>query len=191
MNKIVAIASSTGGPKALNAIIPKLPKDLQAPVVIVQHMPEKFTKTFSVRLDEMSEISVQEAEDGMKVEKGHVYIAKAGTHMKVSPYGKTHFIHFSDEASREGVKPCANYMYESLAACNYDEIIAVVLTGMGADGSVGIEELMKHKKVKVLIQDKESSVVYGMPGSIIKHEIPHEVVRLDDIPRAIIKSLEV
>lgn len=191
MNKIIAIASSTGGPKALNAIIPQLPEDLQVPVVIVQHMPLNFTKTFSMRLDEMSKVKVVEAADGMKLQSGHVYIAKAGTHLNIIPRGSEHYIRFSDEKLREGVKPCANYMYESLSSCNYDEVIAVILTGMGSDGTIGIEELMKNKKVKVLIQDEKSSVVYGMPGSIVKRQIPHEVVTLDGMARAIINSLEV
>ena len=92
MNKIIAIASSTGGPKALNAIIPQLPEDLQVPVVIVQHMPLKFTKTFSMRLDEISKVKVVEAADGMKLQSGHVYIAKAGTHLNIIPRGSEHYI---------------------------------------------------------------------------------------------------
>lgn len=172
--KIVAIACSTGGPRALQEVIPKLPKDLNAPVLIVQHMPDGFTQTLAERLDSISEIKVKEAEDGDILENGCVYLAKAGLHMEVFREGSRHKIHLKDGPYREGVRPCANFMYESLATSGYDEVICVVMTGMGADGTEGIEYLKQHKPVRIILQDEQSCVVYGMPGSIAKHKLRHK-----------------
>lgn len=188
--KIIAIASSTGGPKALQNIIPKLPEKLGAPVIIVQHMPEGFTKGLAERLNNTSKLYVKEASDGEVLKCNCVYIAKGGIHFKVLYDGVSHRVCFSDEDIREGVKPCANYMFESLTESKYDEVICVVLTGMGADGSQGISRLSEFKKVSVIIQDQESSIVYGMPGSIVKNGIEHKVVSLDDIASEITKMLE-
>lgn len=127
--KVVAIASSTGGPKALQSVIPRLPKNLKAPVLIVQHMPVGFTASFAERLNTLSELEVKEAEEGDVLEAGHVYLARGGQHMNVqSRIGGKCSIHYSDEPPREGVKPCANYMYESLTDSPYDEIVCVVMT---------------------------------------------------------------
>ena len=184
---VVAIATSTGGPKSLQSVIPKLPAKLNAPVVIVQHMPKGFTASLSERLNQMSEISVKEAKEGDVLQKGHVYIAKGGSHMKVkkSAGGKC-VITYSDEPPREGVKPCANYMYESLIECNYDNIVCVVMTGMGADGTEGIKNLKAKKKIHVISQDQKSSIVYGMPKCVANAGLSNQVVSLDEIAQEII-----
>ncbi len=189
--KIVAIACSTGGPRALMEVIPKLPQDFPVPVVVVQHMPDGFTETLANRLDSVSALKVSEASEGDVLKPGHVYIAKAGKHMKITHNGNENRIHLSEEDYREGVRPCANYMYESLAKCGYDEVICVVLTGMGADGTAGIEYLQKHKKIRIIIQNKESCVVYGMPGSIEKHKLRHKSVDLKYIANEIILNVGV
>ncbi len=185
--KIVAIASSTGGPKALQAVIPKLPADLDAPVLIVQHMPKGFTASFAERLNTLSEITVKEAEEGDELQKGTVYLARGGSHMNVrrTPGGK-YLIHYSDEPTREGVKPCANYMYESLADSRFDSIICTVMTGMGADGTEGIRNLKNKKKVHVISQDQNSCIVYGMPRSIELAGLADQVVPLEQIAQEII-----
>ena len=190
MGKIVAIACSTGGPKALQKIIPSLNSAMNCPTIIVQHMPDGFTKTLSERLNLLTDIPVTEAIDGEILENNHIYIAKAGYHLKVKPLRKEHKIDFDDGETREGVKPCANYMYESLANCNYDEIICVVLTGMGSDGADGIMYLKDKKKIKVIVQDKDTSVVFGMPGSILKKDIICTVSKVEDIGKEILKQLE-
>lgn len=189
--KIVAIASSTGGPKALQEVISHLPKGLDAPVLIVQHMPAGFTATLSERLDTLSPLRVCEAEEGMSVEKGNVYVARGGIHMTVIPDSKGNKIAFLDEPPREGVKPCANYMYESLMNCNYDSITCVVLTGMGADGTKGIAHLKKARKLYVIAQDEESCAVYGMPRSIVAAGLADEVVPLGKVAEAIIRNVGV
>jgi len=185
-SKIVAIASSTGGPKALQAVIPRLPGDLDAPVLVVQHMPKGFTASLAERLNNLSEIKVVEAAEGMELEKGKVYIAPGGMHLNVatSAAGK-YTIHLSDEPSREGVKPCANYMYESLIESRFDKIVCVVMTGMGADGTEGIRRLKEKKPIHVISQDQASCTVYGMPKSVFTEGLSNQVVTLDDIAQEI------
>ena len=135
-SNIVAIASSTGGPHALHSVIPELPSNLDAAVLLVQHMPKGFTKSLAERMDELSGLKVKEAEDGEELQKGTVYIAKGGVHMKVQHSGFGRYsIRYTDEPMRDGVKPNANYMYESLAGAEFGRVVCVVLTGMGADGT--------------------------------------------------------
>lgn len=189
--KIVAIASSTGGPKALQEVISRLPKGLDAPVLVVQHMPAGFTATLSERLDTLSPLTVREAEDGMPVEKGNVYVARGGIHMTVKPSQNGSRIAFLDKPPREGVKPCANYMYESLSGCGYDSIICVVLTGMGADGTKGITQLKKTRKVYVIAQDEDSCAVYGMPRNVVSAGLADEIVPLTEVAEVIIKNVGV
>ena len=189
--RIVAIASSTGGPRALQDVIPLLPANLPVPVLLVQHMPQGFTASLAVRLNEISKIEVSEAEDGDMLAPGHVYIAPGGKHMKVEKRGSSHYIKYSDEPTREGVKPCANYMYESLVNCDFDEVICVVLTGMGADGTAGIKNLDLKKQTYIIAQDEDTSTVYGMPKAIAMTGLVSEVVPLKDVAGQIIKNVGV
>ncbi len=190
-NKIVAIASSTGGPKALQSVIPRLPKNLDAPVLIVQHMPVGFTRSLADRLNAMSELTVSEAADGEYLEKGHVYLARGGAHMNYQEVNGRGRIVYSDEPSREGVKPCANYMYESLAKSSFHTIVCVVLTGMGHDGTEGIQNLIRAKKTHIIAQDEKSCVVNGMPGSIVATGLANEVVDLDLVAQSILTNVGV
>jgi len=167
VRKIVAIASSTGGPRALQTLISSLPGDLGVPVLVVQHMPAGFTESLANRLDSISELTVVEAKDGEPLVPNKVYVAKGGKHMNVDYRGGKHIIRYSDEPNREGVKPCANYMYESLIDSTYSNIICAVLTGMGADGTEGIGRLIRQKKVYVIAQNAESCAVFGMPKAAI------------------------
>ncbi|MCR5094954.1 MAG: chemotaxis-specific protein-glutamate methyltransferase CheB [Lachnospiraceae bacterium] len=184
--RIVAIASSTGGPRALQSVIPLLPGKLRAPVVMVQHMPVGFTQSLAERLDNVSELKIKEAAEGDVLEDGCVYLSKGGAHMNIiSHHGKSQ-IHYTDEPSREGVKPCANYMYESLKDSAYDEVICVVMTGMGADGTEGIKNLKAGKKVQVIAQDADTCTVYGMPKSVAAAGLTDVVVPLGEIAQEII-----
>ena len=187
--KIVAIASSTGGPKALQAVIPKLPGNLNVPVVIVQHMPAGFTASLAERLDCLSRLTVEEAAEGTVLENNHVYIAKGGKHLTVKPKGKEMVLEFLDEPVREGVKPCANYLFESLANSSYEEIVCVVMTGMGADGAEGIANLKKSKRVTVITQDELSCAVYGMPKSVVKAGLSDITASLDKLADVIVKTV--
>lgn len=189
--RLVAIASSTGGPKALQEVLPKLPANLDAPVLVVQHMPAGFTATLSVRLDGICPLHVQEAEEGMPVKKGNIYIARGGIHMTLVHAGGCERIAFLDEPPREGVKPCANYMYESIKDCDYEHVTCVVLTGMGQDGTKGISNLKKHKELFVIAQDQDSCAVYGMPRSVVSAGLANKVVPLNEVAGAIIKDVGV
>ena len=190
-NRVVALASSTGGPKALQSVIPRLPRKLNAPVVIVQHMPAGFTASLAERLDTLSEVSVREAAEGDALEAGTVYIARGGKHLNVIYSGGRHVIHYSDEPSREGVKPCANYMYESLRDSKYDQVVCVVMTGMGADGTQGIKNLKVRKKIHVIAQEESTCAVYGMPKSVVKAGVTDQVVPLEQIAQEIIMNVGV
>ncbi|MCM1388614.1 MAG: chemotaxis-specific protein-glutamate methyltransferase CheB [Bacillus sp. (in: Bacteria)] len=190
-NKIVALASSTGGPKALQAVIPKLPKNLKAPVVIVQHMPAGFTASLAERLNMLSEVQVKEAAEGDVLEAGVVYISMGGKHMNVMSGAGKYTIHYTDEPSREGVKPCANYMYESLMSSRFDEVVCVVMTGMGADGTQGIKNLKEKKKIHVIAQDADTCAVYGMPRSVANAGLADDIVPLEQIAHEIIMNVGV
>ena len=190
--KIVAIASSTGGPKALQTVIPSLPAELDAPVLLVQHMPKGFTASLAERLNELSAVRVKEAQEGDVLECGTVYVAMGGMHLNVrtAPGGK-YTIHYSDEPTREGVKPCANYMYESLADSRFDKIVCVVMTGMGADGTEGIRNLETKKRAHVISQDQATCTVYGMPKAVAAAGLSNQVVPLEQIAQEIILNIGV
>jgi two-component system chemotaxis response regulator CheB len=190
--KIVALACSTGGPKSLQQVIPVLPKSLDCGVVVVQHMPAGFTASLAQRLDEMSQVKVKEAAQGDIIKKGVVYIAPGGFHLKIVKAGTEYKIDLNKEPAIEGLRPCANIMYESLENSDFDEITCVVLTGMGADGTKGIKGLVdKKKKIYVIAQDEDSCVVYGMPKAIAKTGLVNEVVPLNRIANSITKNVGV
>lgn len=184
-NKLVALACSTGGPKALQEVIPYIPDNIDAPIVIVQHMPEGFTKSLAERLNELSKLTVKEACDGDVLTKGNVYIAKGGYHLKIDKHGSSGIIRLVKEPPRGGLRPCADIMYESLVDSAYDNIICVVMTGMGADGTKGINYLKDNKKIYVISQDKDTCTVYGMPKMIYESGVTDEVQPLSEIANAI------
>lgn len=191
-NKLVALACSTGGPKALQSVIPYLPKNMNAPMILVQHMPMGFTKSMADRLNDLSPIKVKEAEQGDILQKGWVYIAPGGKHMEIlkTPDGK-HKVNLNNNPAIGGLRPCANIMYESLKNSGYDEITCVVLTGMGADGTKGIVSLKEKKPVYVISQNAETCIVYGMPKAIADSGTTNEVVPLTEIAQSIIKNVGV
>lgn len=191
-NKIVALACSTGGPKALQDVIPYLDAKMDAPVVLVQHMPQGFTKSMADRLNEISPVRVKEAEDGEKLNKGCVYVAPGGKHIEVvkNPDG-SHKVVYNNMPAIGGLKPCANIMYDSLTKSGYDEIVCVVLTGMGADGTNGILSLAQKKPIHVIAQNEETCVVYGMPKAIAETGVVDEVVPLTNVAKTILKNVGV
>lgn len=190
--KLVALACSTGGPKALQSVIPYLPKNLDAPMVLVQHMPPGFTKSMADRLNELSEISVKEAQEGDILEKGHVYVAPGGKHMEVVKMRDgSHRIALNDMPPIGGLRPCANIMFDSLTKTGYDEIICIVLTGMGADGTNGILSLNRKKPIHVIAQDAQTCVVYGMPRAIAEAGMVDEMVPLEQVAKTITKNVGV
>ncbi len=191
-NKLIALACSTGGPKTLQSVIPLLPEGLNAPMVLVQHMPKGFTKSLAMRLNDMSKVKVKEAAEGDVLQKGCVYIAPGGSHLKVAKIpGGGYKAVISDEPPRDALKPCANIMYESLVGSAYDEIVCVVLTGMGADGTEGIKTLKKRNKVYVISQDEETCVVYGMPKMVAQAGLSDEVLPITEVANSIVKKVGV
>ena len=191
-NKLVALACSTGGPKALQSVIPFLPKNLDAPMVLVQHMPAGFTKSMADRLNEVSPIAVKEAEDGDKLEKGHIYVAPGGKHMEVVKCADgSHKISLNSMPAIGGLRPCANITYDSLSKSGYDEIVCVVLTGMGADGTNGILSLGHHKPIHVISQNAETCIVYGMPKAVEESGVVDDVVPLEKVAETIVKNVGV
>ena len=189
--KVIAIASSTGGPKALQSVIPRFPKKISAPVVLVQHMPTGFTSSLADRLNSMSQVTVREAKEGDILEDGTVYIARGGIHMYVRYQNGRHVIHYKDGPTRENVKPCANYMYESLMDSRYDEVVCVVLTGMGADAMEGISNLKKRKRVHVITQNADTCIVYGMPKAVEGAGLSDDVKPLEDIAEDVVMNVGV
>ncbi len=190
--KLIALACSTGGPKSLQSVIPYLDKNMDAPMVLVQHMPTGFTKSMAERLNELSKVQVKEAQENDVLKKGCVYVAPGGYHLEVvAAKDGTHKIHLSDAPAIGGLRPCANVMYKSLRRCAYDEIVCVVLTGMGADGTDGIKDLNRAKPIYVIAQDEPTCVVYGMPKAIAEAGLVDEVVPLTNIPKRIINQVGV
>ena len=190
--KIVALACSTGGPKALHSVIPYLDGRMNAPMVLVQHMPKGFTKSLADRLNDISKVHVKEAEEGDVLTKGTVYIAPGGWHLEVvCGADGVHKVHLSDAPAIGGLRPCANVMYESLKKSRYDEVVCVVLTGMGADGTAGIRQLNNSKPIHVIAQNAETCVVYGMPRAIAEAGMVDEVVPLKSVADTIIKNVGV
>lgn len=190
--KLVALACSTGGPKALQSVIPNLPEDLDASVLIVQHMPEGFTNSLANRLNETSKMKVKEAENGEILQKGYVYIAKGGSQMRLNKQADGEYkLSVTVEPARNGLKPCADIMYESLVNSNFDEITCVVLTGMGGDGTKGIMQLNNNKNIYVIAQDEATSTVYGMPKVVKEAGLVDEVVPISKVSEAIIKNVGV
>lgn len=184
--KIVAIGTSTGGPKALQQVITKLPKNLNAPVFIVQHMPAGFTKSLADRLNSLSEIEVKEATHGEEVKNGVAYIAPGGYHLEVKKVGSKLMIHIDESPPRRGHRPSVDVMFESLTRLKGYEIITVIMTGMGSDGTEGLLALKKEGNCFAIAESEESSVVFGMPKSAIKTEKVDEVVHLKEIANRII-----
>ena len=192
IHKLVLIASSTGGPKALQRVIPFLNKNLDAPVIIVQHMPKGFTASLAERLNDMSDIKVTEAVDGEILEKGHVYIAKGGKHLKLKKDSKHRLLFCEDNSDPvNGLKPCANITFASAVSLDVPDVTCVVLTGMGSDGYEGIKQLKEHQKIYTIAQNQETCIVYGMPKAIVEHGIADDVLSLDEIGKEITRKVGV
>lgn len=172
----VVIGASTGGPKALVSLISKIPKDLNIPIFIVQHMPKGFTTSFAARLDKESKVNVVEAVDGMKIENGRVYLAPGDFHMTL----KNGKISLNTGEKLHGVRPAVDYLFNSAAETYGDGLLAIILTGMGKDGANGMQTVKSHCGYNIA-QNEESCVVYGMPASAVAKGVVNEILSLDDI----------
>ncbi|MEF3255626.1 MAG: chemotaxis response regulator protein-glutamate methylesterase [Deferribacterales bacterium] len=184
--KVVAIGTSTGGPQSLQNVIPKLTKELNRPVLIVQHMPPNFTKSLATRLDSMSQLTVVETEGKEKLEPNVVYIAKGGFHLKIKKVSSNYYIENSTEPSNVLHIPSVDVMVSSVAENFGRDALGVIMTGMGNDGLIGLRKL-KEKGGAVVAQDKDSCVVYGMPRAVIEAGLADEIVPLDNIAAQIMR----
>ncbi|MDP9689065.1 UNVERIFIED_ORG: two-component system chemotaxis response regulator CheB [Pseudomonas mohnii] len=182
--KLLAIGTSTGGPVALQRVLTQLPANFPAPIVLVQHMPAAFTKAFAERLDKLCRISVKEAEDGDILRPGLALLAPGGKQMMIDGRGAVKILP-GDE--RLNYKPCVDITFGSAAKSYGDKVLAVVLTGMGADGREGAR-LLKQSGSSIWAQDEASCVIYGMPMAIVKAELADAVYALDDIGRHIFEA---
>ena len=188
---IVAIGTSTGGPRALQEVLTKLPADIPAAVVVVQHMPPGFTKSLSARLDSLSQINVKEAEEGDVLKPGWAYIAPGDYHMVVNkPRNDEYKISINKESPVTGHRPSVNVMMKSVAECGHKNVIAVMMTGMGNDGSEGILQIKKTGG-KTIAQDESTCVVYGMPKSAVNIGAIDTIAPLHSITTEILKNMGV
>lgn len=181
----VVIGASTGGPKALYAVITAFPENLGVPVFVVQHMPVGFTKAFAERLNLNSKIKVVEAADGMSIEKDTVYIAQGGFHMEV---GSDKKIHLNTEPSIWGVRPAVDKLFISASKIYGPRIISAVLTGMGKDGAQGTIEIKKNGGITIA-EDKSTCTIYGMPKAAFETGMVDVVLPLDSVANEIIKAV--
>ncbi|RLL45335.1 chemotaxis response regulator protein-glutamate methylesterase [Oceanobacillus piezotolerans] len=165
---IIGIGSSTGGPRALQKVLSDIPKTFHSPILVVQHMPAGFTKSLADRLNGLCHLHVKEAEDGEIIRSKTVYIAPGNYHMNIEKIGTELKIHLTDKEPRNNHRPSVDVLFESIAEINKMNKIAVVLTGMGNDGSQGIKELKnKDNRASVIVESEETCIVYGMPKAAI------------------------
>lgn len=181
-SKIVLIGISTGGPSSLARILPKLSPELDATFIVVQHMPEHFTKSFAERLDSISSLSVKEIEDGDVLRRGGMLIAKGGFHVTLEQTKNGVIARLNADDKMNGHKPSADKLFFSAAALKIpNRLIAVLMTGMGSDGAEGMGAIIKRKGLTIA-QDEESCIVFGMPKAAISRGFAQNIVSLDEIP---------
>jgi two-component system, chemotaxis family, protein-glutamate methylesterase/glutaminase len=188
---VLAIGVSTGGPAALDRLLPMLPANFPLPVMIVQHMPEVFTKLFAERLNGRCQIEVREAAEGDRVRPGVIYIARGNWHMEVlaasrPPASAT--LHLNQGPLENHCRPAVDVLFRSVAEVYGSGVLAVVLTGMGSDGMIGCRIIREHGG-SVLAQNQASSVVWGMPGAVSNAGLAHKVLPLDAIAPEILRII--
>ncbi|MCP4136527.1 MAG: chemotaxis response regulator protein-glutamate methylesterase [bacterium] len=187
-SKIVGIGTSTGGPSALLNVFKKIPENFPSPIVVVQHMPEGFTRAFSERLDSSSSLNVKEAEDGDKLSPGCGYIAPGHSHIIVERDANGWFIRLDKGEKVSGHRPSIDVLFDSLARTSQSDTVAVIMTGMGRDGAEGINKI-RETGGYTLAQNEETSVVYGMNRVAVEKGAIKEVVSLDEITKKIVEHI--
>lgn len=186
-NKLIAIGASTGGTRALESVLTELPENLPG-IVITQHMPPVFTKSFAERLNTICRLKVKEAEDGDLIKSGQALIAPGNFHMLVEKSGAKYYTRIKSGPPVHHQRPSVDVMFNSVAQAAGLNAMGVILTGMGADGAQGLLS-MKEKGAYTVAQDEATSVVYGMPKEAAKLGAAEEILPLQSIPDAIIKQM--
>ncbi len=184
--KTIIIGSSTGGPNALYQVLPDLPADIPASMLVVQHMPPSFTKSLADRLNQLSEVEVREASAGDTLVAGRVLVAPGDYHMTVSPDGK---IRLNQEAPVLGLRPAVDVTMKSAASVYGEATIGVILTGMGSDGTKGAAAI-RSAGGRVTTQDEASCIVYGMPRSVVESGNSDAIVTLPRMAHEILRMCE-
>jgi len=175
---LLVIIASTGGPVAIQKVLELIPANCSFPILLVQHMPRHFTKSFATRLDQLSSVKVQEAMDGDLLKPGAAFLAPGGMQMEIK--NSRGHIALREKAKQEIYGPSADITLTSIAENFNDKVLAVVLTGMGSDGKEGAEKI-KCNGAKVWAQDEDSCTIYGMPKAVINAELADEVYNLDEM----------
>lgn len=186
--KLVAIGTSTGGPVALQEVLAKLPANFPVPIVMVQHMPASFTPAFAQRLNDQCAITVKEAQDGDVLQPAHAYLAPGGKQMLLKKQGSDVVLHIIDSDPALTYKPSVDITFSSIAKIYPSQTLAIILTGMGADGREGSKELHRGGS-KIWAQDEHSCVVYGMPAAVTEAGITERVMDIKDVGPSIVRRV--
>lgn len=187
VDRMIAIGASTGGTEAIKEVLMRLPADTP-PIVITQHIPEAFSAPFARRMNTISEMEVCEAKDGQKILHGHAYIAPGDRHLLVISNGDGYVCQLSDKPRVNRHRPAVDVMFRSVAQNVNTHTVGVILTGMGADGAEGMKELHEAGAFTV-VQDEETSVVWGMPGASVKLGGVDSILPLSKVAGEIIKRI--
>ena len=189
-SEIIAIGISTGGPKALAEMLPKIPNNIGVPILIVQHMPPVFTQSLASSLNSKCQIQIKEAVNGESIEPNIAYIAPGGKQMKIEAgsNGKNRVIKITDDPPENSCKPSVDYLFRSVADHYIGRATGVIMTGMGSDGTKGLQQ-MKENGAKIIAQSEATCVVYGMPKIPIESGLADIVAPLNHIASEIIKTI--
>jgi two-component system chemotaxis response regulator CheB len=186
--RAVVIGSSTGGPEALGRLLPALVPFCPVPLFLVQHLPLNFTEYFATSLARRSGIRAVEAREGIVAEPGVLYVAQGGKHLVLNKLDGKIAIGFSESPPENGCRPAADVLFRSASVAYSGNVLAVVLTGMGSDGAKGAA-VLKRAGAHVIVQDESTSVVWGMPGSVVAEAAAHEVLPINEIAPALLNQL--
>jgi two-component system chemotaxis response regulator CheB len=187
-HKVIAIGASTGGTEAIKEILVRLPPDMP-PILVVQHMPQHFTKSFAERLDKLCRLNVREAEDGELLAPGKVLIAQGNRHMVLKRSGASYYVEIKDGEMVYHQRPSVEVLFTSVAQYAGVNAVGIILTGMGKDGAGGLLK-MKNQGAYTIAQDEKSCVVYGMPKEAVLIDAVMKVAPLEKIPQALLDALE-
>jgi two-component system chemotaxis response regulator CheB len=185
---VVAIGSSTGGPNALTGLIPQFPADFPVPVVIAQHMPPLFTRLFAERLNVLSRLEVREGREGQKLQRGEVWIAPGDQHMTVARKETEVVLGINHDEQENSCRPAVDVLFRSVARAYGGNVLGVVLTGMGADGTRGSAEI-RGAGGEIIVQDEATSVVWGMPGSVVAANLADHIYPLQGIAAEVVRRV--